>query len=325
MIKTFRALSAILALLPLSAQAFGVQVIIDGQTVTFADVPQSAWFATYVRESAQLGIVTGYRDDKGKLTGRFGPSNNITIAEALKIAVEGAGYDEEAYSSTVSSGVDHWSSAYVSVAKSDGFEVIDERTHLDRPATRAQVAALFTSAFDVDTETPIGNNYDDVSANTEFGYSIEALTRDEVVSGDTDIEGQATGTYRPNEYINRAEVAKMVITARDAYGTPGEDKEPSEEDGSTQTEANVVTYMNGGFTPSVLRIQKGESVTFKNQTSGDMWVASDTHPTHTELPGFDAGKGMDQGDSYIYTFTKIGSWGYHNHANASHRGTIIVE
>ena len=316
--------TALAFLTPITTSALGIQVMINGQTVVFADVPQSAWFSTYVRSTAEAGIVSGYKDTQGNLTGKFGPSNNITIAEALKIAVEGAGYDDELYGARVASGVDHWASSYVSVAKAEGFTVIDERVRLDIPATRAEVAAIFTSAFDVNTETPVGNRYDDVTVSTTHAFSIEALSRDGVVSGDTDIHGRATGTFRPNDRINRAEVAKMVSEARIQYGTPGQGKAPSEE-GTEQSEGNVVTYTSSGFSPQVLRVKKGESVTFKNMTTGLLWVASDPHPLHTSLPSFDALKGISQGEIYIYTFTKIGSWGFHNHASASHKGTIIVE
>lgn len=316
--------SALTLLMPFTASALGIQVMIEGRAVVFADVPQSAWFSTHVRSAAEAGIVSGYKDTEGNPTGTFGPSNNITIAEALKIAVEGAGYDSALYGSRIASGVDHWSSSYVSVAKAEGFAVIDERTRLDTPATRAQVAAIFTSAFDVDTETPVGNRYDDVRMSTTHATAIEALSRDGVVSGDTDIRGQATGTFRPTDRINRAEVAKIVSEARAEYGTPGEDKAPAEE-GTSHAEGNIVTYTNAGFSPQVLRIKKGEPVTFKNMTTAQMWVASDPHPAHSTLSSFDALRGMIQGETYIYTFTKLGTWGFHNHANASHKGTIIVE
>jgi len=316
--------SALALFIPITASALGIQVMIDGQAVVFSDVSQSAWFSTYVRSAAEAGIVSGYKNKEGKLTGLFGPSNNITIAEALKIAVEGAGYDNEHYGAQISSGVDHWASSYVSVAKAEGFAVIDERTRLDTPATRAQVSAIFTSAFDVDTETPVGNRYDDVTFGTNHAFSIEALSRDGVVSGDTDTSGKATGTFRPTERINRAEVAKIVSEARAKYGTPGNGKSPSDTE-AFQAEDNVVAYTKSGFSPQVLRIKKGESVTFSNMTTGGLWVASDPHPAHTNLSSFNALKAVMQGGTYTYTFTQIGSWSYHNHADASMKGTIIVE
>ncbi|TSC79227.1 MAG: Uncharacterized protein G01um101425_727 [Candidatus Peregrinibacteria bacterium Gr01-1014_25] len=319
------AVASLLALVPLAAQAFGVQVIIDGRAIVFSDVPQSAWFATYVQQAANAGIVNGYKDRRGNLTGKFGPSNTITVAESLKIAAEGAGYDEEAYALQVNSGVTHWSSSYVSVAKAEGFPVVGRGGNIDRNATRAEVAALITAAFRLNTAVELDNRYTDVKANTDFATAIAVLSRDEVVSGDTDVDGQATGTFRPNADINRAEVAKMIINARAMYGTPGAGRAPTQQEGDAQTEANLVVYTNDGFSPRVLTIKKGEAVTFRNDTTTEMWVASDQHPTHTLLPNFDALKGFAQGETYAHTFTQLGSWGYHNHLRAAHQGTIVVE
>lgn len=297
--------------------------MISGEAVVFTDVPQSAWFSTYVQQSAEAGIVSGYKDAQGELTGSFGPSNSITVAEALKIAVEGAGYDEEVYGRMVHSGVSHWSSAYVSVAEAEGFAITDGSVVLDSPASRAEVASIFASAFRVNTENNLTDTrYEDVSASTEFSTSIEALSRDGVVSGDTDIHGEAVGTFRPYESINRAEVAKMVIEARGSYGTPGEGREPSQE---AMYDGNVIIYDNTGFQPEVLRVSKGDAVTFRNESTLNMWVASDPHPVHTALSSFDSLQAKTQGETYVYTFTQAGTWTFHNHVQSSHKGTVIVE
>lgn len=50
----------------------------------------------------------------------------------------------------------------------------------------------------------------------------------------------------------------------------------------------VVTYTDSGFSPNNLTIKNGQTVTFKNEGPGDMWVASAPHPTHTDYPEFDA-------------------------------------
>jgi hypothetical protein len=52
-----------------------------------------------------------------------------------------------------------------------------------------------------------------------------------------------------------------------------------------------------------------------------MHVASDPHPTHTNYPAFNSGGSVS---SWTFTFTLAGSWGYHNHQNSGHTGTIVV-
>jgi len=93
----------------------------------------------------------------------------------------------------------------------------------------------------------------------------------------------------------------------------------------TPAAQNVVTYEGSRFSPNVLRVKAGATVTFKNESSDPMWVASNPHPIHTDYPGFDAKRGYAKGESYSFAFTKLGSWKYHNHLNPGEDGTIIVE
>ncbi len=91
-----------------------------------------------------------------------------------------------------------------------------------------------------------------------------------------------------------------------------------------QTTATIM-YTNRGFSPTTLEVPVGTKVIFTNQGDGLMWVASAHHPTHQLLPGFDSFKGVPNGASYEYTFTKAGVWKYHDHLNASSRGLVIVK
>jgi plastocyanin len=78
-------------------------------------------------------------------------------------------------------------------------------------------------------------------------------------------------------------------------------------------------FVKGSDTASdTFCVRKGAPVTF---TGSNLWVASDPHPIHSDLSGFDA-KGAKE--SYTYTFDTPGEWGFHNHLRASDTGTIIV-
>lgn len=202
--------------------------------VQFLDVPFDAWFATYVHEAANEGIISGYKDAEGNPTRLYGPGNPITVAETLKIASEGAGYDETAYDSANYG--NHWAAPYMAVSQNccgigNGFSLQEWNDgDLDRPASRVEVAAVFAKAFKVQTQEQEIHAFNDVSADMyypaadiHFNYAaeIDALARDGVISGDTDASGKATGTFRPTSPINRAEVAKMIMKMRAQYGTPG--------------------------------------------------------------------------------------------------------
>lgn len=87
---------------------------------------------------------------------------------------------------------------------------------------------------------------------------------------------------------------------------------------------NTVSFTDTGFSPAAITIKKGTSVTFENQSALNMWVASDVHPTHQLLPGFDQLKAVSKGGLYTYTFAKVGTWTFHNHVSPTNAGKVIV-
>lgn len=97
----------------------------------------------------------------------------------------------------------------------------------------------------------------------------------------------------------------------------------------------TVTYSASGFSPGAVTVRVGGTVTWTNSGSGQMWVASAQHPIHSAYDDTTlqehCGAGsssFDQcanGASFNFTFDKAGTWRYHNHSQASHFGTVIVE
>lgn len=87
----------------------------------------------------------------------------------------------------------------------------------------------------------------------------------------------------------------------------------------------AVIYTDSGYSPAEVRVKAGTKVVFENQSAELMWTASAVHPTHLELPGFDALSGAATGQSYAFTFSQTGTWRYHNHLRPTHSGTVIVE
>ena len=103
---------------------------------------------------------------------------------------------------------------------------------------------------------------------------------------------------------------------------------------------NTIHYTDNGFVPALLSVSVGTQVTFVNDSSDEMWIASNPHPTHQGYDGttksvhcavgyagptpFDECAAVMQGGSYSFTFTKIGTWGYHNHGAPANGGTVVV-
>lgn len=131
------------------------------------------------------------------------------------------------------------------------------------------------------------------------------------------LKGTSTTTVVPNreqQVTPTLPVAEVETPAGTASGT---------EKGAAVA-AGTVAYTATGFTPKTVTVKAGTGVTFVNQSSNGMWVASDVHPTHQLLPGFDELKSVVTGGSYTYVFTKVGRWKYHNHMNPSDGGTVVV-
>ena len=104
---------------------------------------------------------------------------------------------------------------------------------------------------------------------------------------------------------------------------------------------HTVVYSDEGYNPKELTIKKGDTVTFRNESSRETWPASAMHPSHTSYPGsayakcfdgtsdksklFDACRGLTQGEEWSFVFGEAGEWFYHDHNMADMFGKIIVQ
>lgn len=94
-----------------------------------------------------------------------------------------------------------------------------------------------------------------------------------------------------------------------------------------------VVVTDNGFSPKEVKIKKGDSVRWTNQSSALSWPASAIHPTHSIYPekggcidsAFDACRELNKGESFTFVFNFSGSWKYHDHLNPSKVGTVVVE
>ncbi len=85
-----------------------------------------------------------------------------------------------------------------------------------------------------------------------------------------------------------------------------------------------VSITSNGFEPSSITVRNGGTVTWKNDDTRTRQPAVDPHPAHSNLPGFDAVGGVQPGRTYSYTFTKSGTWTYHDHLMPIYTGTVVV-
>ena len=146
-------------------------------------------------------------------------------------------------------------------------------------------------------------------------------------------------------------IGGVYYFSRGSYNAPNDmpvstsPGEPAPKSANTSAPAPVemkrVEITANGFSPSEIKIKKGDTITWVNKDSTPHWPASAAHPTHTVYPGsdiqkcgtaaqsriFDACKGLSPGESYSFKFDQAGTWKYHDHVKpvAPFFGSVTVE
>ena len=95
---------------------------------------------------------------------------------------------------------------------------------------------------------------------------------------------------------------------------------------STENEAtHQIVLRDDGFHPTTTKIYKGDTVEFVTQRGKYFWPASNQHPAHTVYSEFDSKRPVAPTESWKFTFTKTGTWGFHDHLHSFFTGVVIVE
>lgn len=105
-------------------------------------------------------------------------------------------------------------------------------------------------------------------------------------------------------------------------GTSGQFTDESDLDSGKVVE---ISYNGTVYTPSNITIETGDTVVFKNNSTGSFWPASGPHPQHTDYPEFDPKKAIAAGGTFEFKFLKAGEWGFHDHLRPSAFGKITVQ
>lgn len=198
-------------------------VSVDGKSVTMTDVEKSAWYSGAVFDVVKKGVLSGYRDENGDLTGQFGPGNSVTIAELAKIAHKMGSVTEDAFAGqnpTNPLAVNMWASTYFASAENRGWTIFDHgEPYADpaRPATRAEVVVTLLQVLNIPVQWPTGQMFTDVTVRTPYAGAVETAAKAGIVEGRKDADGKPLNLFGPNDPINRAEMAKMLVSLINTY------------------------------------------------------------------------------------------------------------
>ena len=128
---------------------------------------------------------------------------------------------------------------------------------------------------------------------------------------------------------NLTEVPESTGKDQTNNSTATPDYTPPETDSGGESPApNIpvtqIAYDGTVYTPSTVNIKKADYVFFKNNSDGNFWPASASHPTHTDYPEFDPKKPVASGETFKFQFTQVGSWNFHDHLNPKVYGVVTV-
>lgn len=101
-----------------------------------------------------------------------------------------------------------------------------------------------------------------------------------------------------------------------------DDTSTQESEEPAAADSAVITYSDDGFSPDSITIEEGQTIIVKNGSSDTLDFASDDHPTHQTNSELNVGL-IEPGEAKSFKPSK-GSWGYHDHLNASATGSITV-
>lgn len=192
-------------------------VTVDGRQLLYTDVPIDAWFAPFITTAIRSGMMSGYEVDEETGNGTFGPGDSVTLAQLAKVAHTVTGIDalKNHTPPANSKARGTWYAAFVASAEAHFWTVFrDTRVNLERPATRAEVICTLLQALDAPRVWPTGRVFTDVTPLTPYADCIETAARDGLIAGDA-----TSRTFGPERPINRAELAKMLVSASEIYGS----------------------------------------------------------------------------------------------------------
>ncbi|MBT4936966.1 hypothetical protein HON22_03525 [Candidatus Peregrinibacteria bacterium] len=181
--------------------------------IPFKDTDDNQWFTTFVSEAADGGVIGGYKDANGNSLGEFRPANNVTVAEALKMALANAKLKETSGTPANSGAADHWVKGWVKTAEDKGVS-LSTSTDLNRNATRGEVVRWIIESFGIAAPKANTSSFSDVRTSDKNIDYIEYAKTMGLISGDG-----ATGKFRPRDGIIRAEVAKILQKATEVFAT----------------------------------------------------------------------------------------------------------
>lgn len=180
---------------------------------SFTDVPNDSWFKPYTDYLVSQQIISN--------NPQFFPFRTITRAELAKMATNAGtksdlltlgGSDNQHFCDVTAN---HWAASYINTLAE--VHIVNGTTTSacslgkqflpDQPITRAEAIKILLNLYHI---TPSGStSFRDIDGNSWYSSYIAAAVQAGLVSGYSD------GTFKPNSFLTRAEMSKVLVRAID--------------------------------------------------------------------------------------------------------------
>ncbi len=173
----------------------------DEYKFPFTDVKESDWFYNDVITAHKNGLING------KSETQYSPDDNMTYAEAVKLACAIHQLDRDG-KVTIPNGSMWWYSTYMDYALTNGIIEQDLSDKANEPITRKEYVYIFYKALPEEKFAEINNiaagSIPDVKAG-KYYHRIYTFYRAGILTG-----SDAEGTFSPDSNIKRSEVAAIL-------------------------------------------------------------------------------------------------------------------
>lgn len=116
---------------------------------------------------------------------------------------------------------------------------------------------------------------------------------------------------------NVSEQTSSVQETTDSTATTSAPQETTTEPTEENAPSSSVTIKNFAFSPNALTVKKGTTVTWTNQDSAE-------HNAFSDQDGGPKGNLLKKGESYSFTFNKVGTFNYICQPHPHMKGTVTV-
>ncbi len=189
-------------------EEFGEDKTQNEKEMPFEDIPEDAWYKNDVENAYKNGLI------KGKSEKRYAPGDNMTYAEAIKLActIYQLYYDGTV---TITNGTDRWYSTYMDYALENRIVRKDYTSVANEYVTRKEFVNIFYGALPLKEFVPINqvenDSIPDVKQGDAYATEIYTFYKAGILTGN-----DATGTFKPDSSIRRNEVAAIVTRMLDS-------------------------------------------------------------------------------------------------------------